>query len=52
MKKKTLVHSHESAKIYSKYYKPSLNIPRFLKSVLAVVLTGSAPTADVYKRRR
>ena len=52
MKNRQLVHSHESAKIYRHHYKPSFNILRLLKSVLAVVLSGSSPVARSYYRRK
>ncbi len=53
MKNRTLVHHNESAKIYRHYYKTSVNPIRLLKSVLAVLITGNAPTASIsYKRKR
>ncbi len=42
MKNKNLVHHHESAKIYRHYYKPSFNLLRLLKAVLAVFISGSS----------
>ncbi len=52
MKNKHIVHSHEEAKIYHSYYKPSLNIFRFLKSVLCVFISGSSPAAGAVSRRK
>jgi hypothetical protein len=52
MKNSRINHSHEEAKIYSRYYKPSLNIFRLLKSVLAVVISGSSPAASTVIRRK
>ncbi|MBK5271420.1 MAG: hypothetical protein JJE22_10440 [Bacteroidia bacterium] len=52
MKNKNLVHSHEEAKIYRHYYKPSLNIFRLLKSVLSVFISGSSPAAGSFYRRK
>lgn len=51
MKNKHLVHYHESARIYRNYYKPSLNIIRLLKSVLAVFISGANPAASEGFRR-
>ena len=51
MKNKNLVHYHESARIYRNYYKPSFNIIRLLKSVLAVFISGAHPaTSDNYRK--
>ena len=52
MKNRNLVHSHQSAKIYRHYYKPSINFFRLLKSVLSVFITGTSPAAGVYHRRK
>jgi hypothetical protein len=51
MKNKHLVHYHESARIYRNYYKPSFNIFRLLKSVLAIVISGGNPAASEGYRR-
>lgn len=52
MKRKHIVHAHEQAKIYHRYYKPSLNIFRLLRSVLVVVISGSSNVAGGYSRRK
>jgi hypothetical protein len=52
MKNKNIVHSHEEAKIYRSYYKPSLNILFLLKSVLSVFVSGSSPAASSGFRRK
>ena len=52
MKKKTLTHHYESAKIYRHYYKPSLNFIRLLKSVLSVFISGSSAAASTYRSRK
>ncbi len=52
MKNRNIIHSHEEAKIYHSYYRPSLNIFRLLKSVLCVFISGSSPAASSYSRRR
>jgi hypothetical protein len=51
MKNRNIVHSHEQAKIYHSYYKPSFNLIRLLKSVLGIFLTGSSPAASTYRRK-
>ncbi|MBL7722939.1 MAG: hypothetical protein JNK27_02270 [Chitinophagaceae bacterium] len=51
MKNRHLVHHHESAKIYRHYYKPSLNVIRLLKAVLAVFISGSSAAAANHYRR-
>ncbi|HEY0433281.1 MAG TPA: hypothetical protein VGC95_05385 [Chitinophagaceae bacterium] len=52
MKNKPLIHSHEEARIYRHYYKPSLNIVRLLRSVLCVIISGSSPSAHGYDPNR
>lgn len=52
MKHKDIVHAHEQAKIYHQYYKPSLNIFRLLKSVLAVFISGSSHAAGGFPGRK
>ena len=52
MKNKPIIHSHEEAKIYRSYYKPSLNIFRFSTSVLGVFISGSSPAAQGYDHNR
>jgi len=51
MKNKSIVHSHEEAKIYQDYYKPSFNLFRLLKCVLSVVISGSSPAASSMRRK-
>lgn len=51
MKNKDLVHYHESARIYRNYYKPSFNVLRLLKSVLAIFISGANPAASGQFRR-
>jgi hypothetical protein len=48
MKNRNIVHTHEEAKIYKDYYKPSFNVVRLLKSVLSVFISGSSPAAHGY----
>lgn len=52
MKNRRLVHYHESARIYRKYYRPSFNIIRLFRSVLSIVLTGSSPSAGMYHKEK
>jgi hypothetical protein len=48
MKSKRITHSREQVEIYKDYYKPSLNLWRFAKSVLGVIIFGSSPVANHY----
>jgi hypothetical protein len=48
MKSKRITHSREQVEIYKEYYKPSLNLWRFAKSVLGVLIFGSSPVANHY----
>jgi len=52
MKNRNIIHSHEEAKIYRSYYKPSFNMFFLLKSVLAVMISGSSPAAGNFARRK
>ena len=52
MKNRNIVHARTEARIYQDYYKPSLNIFRFLKSVLIVFISGTSPTAGTSLRRK
>ncbi len=51
MKNRDLVHYHESARIYRNFYKPSFNVLRLLKSVLAIFISGANPAASGHYRR-
>ena len=51
MKNRSIVHSHEEAKIYRNYYKPSLNLLRLVKSILCVIISGSSPAAGSMRRK-
>jgi hypothetical protein len=48
MKDKKLVHAHEEAVIYREYYKPSMNLWRFVKSILGVLIFGNHNVARSY----
>ena len=52
MKNMNIIHSHEEAKIYRSYYKPSFNVLFLVKSVLAVFISGSSPAAGNFARRK
>jgi hypothetical protein len=52
MKNKNITHSHEEAKIYRSYYKPSLNFLLLFKSVLSVFVSGTSPAAASQFRRK
>ena len=52
MKNRNIVHSHEEARIYRSYYKPSLNIFRLIRSVLSVFVSGSGAAAGNNVRRK
>lgn len=52
MKNRGIAHAHEAARIYQRYYKPSFNIVRLLKSVLAVFISGSSPASGGFVRRK
>jgi hypothetical protein len=51
MKNKKLTYHYQSAKIYRHHYKPSYNILRLLKTVLAVFIHGSSAATTVSHHR-
>ncbi|HEY9363877.1 MAG TPA: hypothetical protein VIQ00_11480 [Chitinophagaceae bacterium] len=42
MKKRKITYALEEARIYHHHYRPSLNVFRFIKSLLVVAISGSA----------
>ena len=48
MKNRNIVHAHEEVEIYRAYYRPSINLWRFTKSILAVLVFGSSTVARSY----
>lgn len=50
MKNKHLVHAHESARIYRRQYRPSLNPLHLFRSILMVLVSGSS-AASVARRK-
>jgi hypothetical protein len=48
MKNKRIEHAHNEVKIYESYYKPSLNLLRFTKSILGVLIFGRTSVAEHY----
>lgn len=53
MKNKNIVHAHEGVEIYRDYYRPSLNLWRFTKSILGVLIFGAStvPQHNVVGRK-
>lgn len=51
MKARSLRYHVQSARIYQNHYKPSYNIIRMLKTVLAVLIHGSSAAASVSHKR-
>jgi hypothetical protein len=45
MKNRDIVHAHQEVEIYKEYYRPSLNVWRFTKSILGVLLFGRSTCA-------
>lgn len=41
MKNKSAEFSREESRIYKNYYRPSLNIIRFFKAILGVLISGT-----------
>jgi hypothetical protein len=48
MKDKNIVHARQKAEIYKDYYRPSLNLWRFTKSILGVLISGNGTAANSY----
>lgn len=48
MKNRRITHCKEQVEIYKEYYKPSLNLWRFAKSILGVLISGSGAAAHHY----
>lgn len=48
MKNRKIVHAHQEVEIYREYYKPSLNLWRFTKSILGALIFGSSTVARSY----
>ena len=52
MRNSQVARHYEAARIYKQYYRHSVNPLRLIKSVLAVLLTGNAPAARHYHRKK
>ena len=52
MKNKPIIHSHEEARSIRVITNLHLNIFRFLRSVLGVLISGSSPAAQGYDHNR
>ncbi|HSU28626.1 MAG TPA: hypothetical protein VLJ68_09615 [Chitinophagaceae bacterium] len=50
--KHKIAHAHREAKIYRHHYKPSLNLFRFLKSILGIFISGTSPAANSFYNRK
>jgi hypothetical protein len=48
MKNRNIVHAHQEVEIYREYYRPSLNVWRFTKSILGLLIFGSSTVANSY----
>ena len=48
MKNRNIVHAHQEVEIYRAYYRPSLNMWRFTKSILGLLIFGSSTVANSY----
>lgn len=48
MKNKRIEHARNEVRIYESYYKPSLNLLRFTKSILGVLILGRTSVAENY----
>ncbi|MFL5811078.1 MAG: hypothetical protein ACJ749_16270 [Flavisolibacter sp.] len=48
MKNRNISHAHREVEIYREYYKPSLNVWRFTRSILGVLIFGSTTVASSY----
>jgi hypothetical protein len=52
MKNRSITYGKQQAQIYEAYYKPSFNMMRFTKSILAVILYGQGAAAPSYSALR
>jgi hypothetical protein len=52
MKKNTMYHDVQSAKIHKTIYRPSSNVIRFVKSLIAVIMLGDSPISAASTGRR
>jgi hypothetical protein len=48
MKNRTIVQAREEVAIYKAYYRPSMNLWRFVKSILGVLIFGNSNVARSY----
>ncbi len=48
MKNRRIEHARNEVRIYENYYKPSLNLLRFTKSILGVLILGRTCVAEHY----
>jgi hypothetical protein len=52
MKKNPMYYDVQSAKIHKAIYRPSSNIIRFVKTLLAVIMLGNSPISTPSTARR
>ena len=52
MKRRKITYALEEARIYHQHYRPSLNFFRFLRSLLAVIFSGSAAASHTTGLRK
>lgn len=48
MKNRSISHGRQGVKIYEAYYKPSIHLGRFIKSVFSVLIFGRSTVATSY----
>lgn len=48
MKNRRIEHSTQEVKIYKDHYRPSLNMWRFGKAILGIIIFGSSSVAQTY----
>lgn len=49
MEKGEMYFDVNKARIYKKLYRPSMNIPRFVKTLLGIFLVGDSPISRPYR---
>ena len=52
MKNKGIIHAREKARIYRHHYKPTWNLLKVLRSILAVLISGSSLAAGSINRKK
>lgn len=52
MKNRDIIYAKQSAKIYSRHYKPSTNVWQFMRSILGAWVYGSSTPTDYAPHKR